>query len=210
MRKDTYIKYVTCVQHNCDYFLFCQFGFDRQRLLQQLVNGRDAPSVAHIWTFLFQPILVTHHIQPFPFRLSSYLVVAGREGESAAIARCMFRAHRLFEVEIWGAWPTRVTKARGSTLVTNAPSRSPMRSSRPLKKSSMEPPAPLYVENFLLVGSLSASSSSRLLASVAVFTELCIILSRCLIDSKLASAAANRSAVCNFAKRFTWSSPPDR
>jgi hypothetical protein len=35
--------------------------------------------------------------------LRSYFVVAGREGKRAAIARCMLRTHRFFEVETGGA-----------------------------------------------------------------------------------------------------------
>ena len=156
----------TCVQDNRDHLLLCQFGSMRQRFHHKLINGLDLTSVSSVGAFHSVAALVANDIRPFFKWLGSYVVVASREGESASAPSGVLGAHRFFEVETWSAWTTSVTKYTGlryttsdtMVMVQSATTCSPMRSSSPLKKSSMVPPAALKVENFLLVGSLSTAS----------------------------------------------------
>jgi hypothetical protein len=97
-----YFKH-TCVQDNRDHLLLCQFGFARQRLFHQLINGLDLASVAFVGAFHSVAALITDDVRPFFEWLRGYVVVGGREGVSASSPSSVLGTHRSFEVEIWSA-----------------------------------------------------------------------------------------------------------
>jgi hypothetical protein len=64
MRKDTCIKCVTCVQHNCDHLGASQLGLLGERFFQMLFDGRDAAAVPRIRTRRALALVVAHNVQP--------------------------------------------------------------------------------------------------------------------------------------------------
>jgi hypothetical protein len=91
----------TRVKDNRNHLLLCQFGFARQRLLHELINGLNLATVGFVRTVYSEATLVTDDIGPFFERLGGYVVVAGRESVSASAPSGVFGTHRLFEVKIW-------------------------------------------------------------------------------------------------------------
>jgi len=93
----------TCVQDNRDHLLLFQFGCDRQRLFHELIDGLDLAPVGLVGAFHSVATLISDDVRPFFGWLGGYVVVAGRECESASSSRCVLRAHRFLQVEIRSA-----------------------------------------------------------------------------------------------------------
>ena len=93
----------TRVQDNRDHLLLCQFGFARQRLLHKLINQLDVAPVAFVGTFHSVATLISDDVRPFFEWLGGYIVVPGRECESASASSCVLCTHGFFQVEIRSA-----------------------------------------------------------------------------------------------------------
>ena len=95
-----YIKYVTCVQHNCDHLCASQLGLLGERLFQMLFDGHDAAAMPHIRTRRALALVVAYNVKPFLRGRRRDAVVAGIQRVVVPAQAAVLGSHALFKVQI--------------------------------------------------------------------------------------------------------------
>jgi hypothetical protein len=98
---NTYTKFFTCVQHNCDYLSASQLGLIGELFFRMLFDGDDATAMAHIRTRRALALLVAYNVKPFLRGRRRDAVVAGIQRVVVPAQAAVLGSHALFKVQIW-------------------------------------------------------------------------------------------------------------